>query len=148
MFCLSAANWWERSPNSSNSTNFCKVNSNGNANNNNASNTNGLAPFGYICFGRRSSESEIKAMKNEKIQGNNNRGESRNCAVVCTSEETAAAGAPHTAPTINNVISFDKILQAGIACAGDAVESINADVRSKRAAMGGKPVPGTAGRRI
>lgn len=49
MFCLSAANWWERSPNSSNSTNFCKVNSNGNANNNNASNTNGLAPFGYIC---------------------------------------------------------------------------------------------------
>ena len=116
MFCLSAANWWERSPNSSNSTNFCKVNSNGNANNNNASNTNGLAPFGYICFGRRSSGSEIKAMKNQKIQENNNRGESQNCAVVCTSEKTAAAGAPHTAPTINNVISFDKILQSGIAC--------------------------------
>ena len=116
MFCLSAAYWWERSPFSSLSALFCLVDSNGNANNNNASNTNGLAPFGYICFGRRSSESEIKAMKNEKIQENNNRGESRNCAVVCTSEETAAAGAPHTAPTINDVISFDKILQAGIAC--------------------------------
>lgn len=37
------ANWWrERSPNGSNSNNFCNVNSNGNANNNN---TNG------VCFG-------------------------------------------------------------------------------------------------
>lgn len=40
------ANWWrERSPNGSNSNNFCNVNSNGNANNNNANNTNG------VCFG-------------------------------------------------------------------------------------------------
>ena len=31
--------WWERSPNGSNSNNFCNVNSNGNANNNNANNT-------------------------------------------------------------------------------------------------------------
>ena len=37
-------NWWERSPNGSNTTNFCNVNNNGNANNNNASNANGLAP--------------------------------------------------------------------------------------------------------
>jgi len=42
----SANNWWERSPNGSNSTNFCNVNSNGNANNNNASNSNGVA-FGF-----------------------------------------------------------------------------------------------------
>lgn len=40
---LSANNWWERSPNGSNSTNFCIVNSNGNANNNNASNSNGVS---------------------------------------------------------------------------------------------------------
>lgn len=46
----SANNWWERSPNSGNSNNFCNVNSNGNANNNNASNGNGLAPFG--CFNK------------------------------------------------------------------------------------------------
>ena len=44
----SANNWWECSPNSGNSNNFCNVNNNGNANNNNASNTNGLSPFGCI----------------------------------------------------------------------------------------------------
>lgn len=42
----SANNWWERSPNSGNSNNFCNVNSNGNANNNNANNSNGVA-FGF-----------------------------------------------------------------------------------------------------
>ena len=42
------ANWWERSPHSSSSTYFCRVGSNGNANNNIASNANGLAPFGCI----------------------------------------------------------------------------------------------------
>ena len=42
----SAGTWWERSPNGSNSTNFCNVNSNGNANYNNASNANGVA-FGF-----------------------------------------------------------------------------------------------------
>ena len=44
--CPAASNWWERSPNGSNSTNFCLVGSNGNANNNNASNSNGVA-FGF-----------------------------------------------------------------------------------------------------
>jgi hypothetical protein len=39
-----AYNWWERSPNYNNATNFCNVNSNGNANNNNASNAYGVAP--------------------------------------------------------------------------------------------------------
>ena len=38
---LIATNWWERSPNASNTTNFMNVNTNGNAgNNNNASNAN------------------------------------------------------------------------------------------------------------
>ena len=40
-------NWWERSPNGSNSSNFCNVN-NGSPNNNNATNANGVAPFGCI----------------------------------------------------------------------------------------------------
>ena len=45
MHCLKYnANWWELSPYVSNSTNFCNVNSGGSANNNNASNTNGVAP--------------------------------------------------------------------------------------------------------
>lgn len=37
--------WWERSPHGSDSSNFCGVNSNGNASNSNAHNTNG------VCFG-------------------------------------------------------------------------------------------------
>ncbi|MBQ1758349.1 MAG: hypothetical protein IIZ94_01570 [Prevotella sp.] len=41
----SANNWWERSPNISNSTNFNAVNAYGNINNNNnASNVNGVVP--------------------------------------------------------------------------------------------------------
>lgn len=39
-----AANWWERSPNSGNSNNFCNVNTSGSANNNNANWSNGVAP--------------------------------------------------------------------------------------------------------
>ena len=45
-----ANNWWLRSPNVGNSTNFCNVNNTGNANNNNASNTNGLVPGFYGCL--------------------------------------------------------------------------------------------------
>ena len=49
----SSANWWwECSPNSGNSKNFCNVNNDGSANNNNASNNNGLAVFGYIIHTR------------------------------------------------------------------------------------------------
>ena len=76
-----AANWWERSPNASNSTNFCLVNSNGNANNNNASNANGVA-FGFctarsdaVTAGRRRSstyaEGELipgKSQNNPPVQ--------------------------------------------------------------------------------
>lgn len=43
-FPLTAANVWCRSVNSSNSNNFCLVNSDGSANNNNANNSWALAP--------------------------------------------------------------------------------------------------------
>lgn len=43
-----ANNWWERSPYYNTSTDFCRVNSAGNASNHSASNTYGLAPFGCI----------------------------------------------------------------------------------------------------
>ena len=46
--CGSANNWWERSPNGSNSTFFCRVNSNGNADYTGASGARGVA-FGF-CF--------------------------------------------------------------------------------------------------
>ncbi|MBQ8000029.1 MAG: hypothetical protein IJ298_02280 [Ruminococcus sp.] len=39
-----STNWWLRSPNVGNSTNFWNVNNNGNCNNNNASNSNGVCP--------------------------------------------------------------------------------------------------------
>lgn len=47
----SADNWWLRSPNLGNSTNFWYVLDSGDVNNNNASNTNGVS-FGFcnaIC---------------------------------------------------------------------------------------------------
>ena len=44
----SASNWWECSPRSGNSGNFCNVNSYGGASNNGANNNYGLAPFGCI----------------------------------------------------------------------------------------------------
>lgn len=44
----SATSWWERSPDGSNSTNFCNLNSNGNAGHGGASLTRGVA-FGF-CF--------------------------------------------------------------------------------------------------
>lgn len=47
----SAANWWTRSPNTGNSTNFYYVNSSGSNNNNNASNSYGVV-LG-LCDDRR-----------------------------------------------------------------------------------------------
>lgn len=41
---MTTANVWCRSVNSGNTTNFCNVNTNGNANNNNAYNSYGVAP--------------------------------------------------------------------------------------------------------
>ncbi len=46
-----AANWWERSPNTGNSTNFCNVTTAGAVNNNNASNANGIA-LGFCACAR------------------------------------------------------------------------------------------------
>lgn len=43
-----AVYYWERSPRSSSSTGFCKVDSDGSASGNNASNARGVAPFGCI----------------------------------------------------------------------------------------------------
>ena len=44
---MAAANVWCRSVNSSNSNNFCLVNTDGSANNNNANNSFGVAPGFY-----------------------------------------------------------------------------------------------------
>ena len=44
----SANNWWERSPNSGNSNNFCNVTNSGTADYWIAHSTYGLAPFGCI----------------------------------------------------------------------------------------------------
>ena len=44
----SANNWWERSPSSGGTYNFCAVNSDGTASRNNASFGSGLSPFGCI----------------------------------------------------------------------------------------------------
>lgn len=52
LYSVSAVNWWLRSPNSSNSTNFVNVNNDGTVNNNNASYSNGVAPGFYIDTGQ------------------------------------------------------------------------------------------------
>lgn len=53
--CVSAkpaVGWWCRSPNASNSNNFCNVNTDGSANNNNANNSLGVAPdFAHSLYG-------------------------------------------------------------------------------------------------
>ena len=46
-----ATNWWLRSPNASNSTNFYNVNNNGNSNNNNANNERGVC-FDFLRYGQ------------------------------------------------------------------------------------------------
>jgi hypothetical protein len=43
-FLKVAVNYWEASPNASNTNNFCNVNIDGTANNNNANNDLGIAP--------------------------------------------------------------------------------------------------------
>lgn len=51
----SACNWWLRSVNASNTTNFRNVNTSGSSNNNNAYNSNGFAPGFKNRFGARTS---------------------------------------------------------------------------------------------
>lgn len=46
---VSANYWWERSPRSGYTNNFCNVNNNGTAGNNNASNSDGVS-FGLCNF--------------------------------------------------------------------------------------------------
>lgn len=59
-----ASNWWERSPNGSNSAGFCIVDSNGNANNN-ASNSNGVS-FGLRNNKDRQSSPRVKSVSLRK----------------------------------------------------------------------------------
>ena len=47
---MTAANWWLRSVNASNSNNFCLVNTDGSANNNNANNSYGVAPGFHVSL--------------------------------------------------------------------------------------------------
>ena len=47
LFCRLASNWWLRSPNATNTSNFVNVNTDGSVNNNSAANANGVA-FG-LC---------------------------------------------------------------------------------------------------
>lgn len=51
-----ANNYWLRSPNLGNTSNFWNVNANGGLNNNNANNVNGLVPgfsFAAVTYGRK-----------------------------------------------------------------------------------------------
>ena len=61
---INRSNWWLFPANSGNSTNFCYVNSNGNANNNNASNTNLRVPVGFQGLASQSkrASAEIRAV--------------------------------------------------------------------------------------
>lgn len=60
-----ASNWWERSPNGSNSTNFCNVNSDGNANYYYASDSFGVS-FGLRNNKDRQSSSRVKSVSLRK----------------------------------------------------------------------------------
>lgn len=64
---MTAANAWCRSVNSSNSNNFCLVNTDGSANNNNANNSYGVAPrilhalkMGWVKCSNRTGEPDPK----------------------------------------------------------------------------------------
>lgn len=59
-----ANNWWLRSPNTSNTTNFSNVNLEGNHNNNNASNTNGVA-FGFCR--RQQRQLDCRFQRSDKV---------------------------------------------------------------------------------
>ncbi len=118
----SANNWWERSPNSGNSNNFCNVNSDGSANNNNASNTNLLAPCGYPSQGQGSSVSEttVGSRADEREAGCRD----LEGAVPRTSAAAptgACAGGTQGAPgadpmRFEEVFGFDNLLEAAHAC--------------------------------
>ena len=115
----SANNWWERSPHSSNSNNFCAVNTDGTANNNNAGNTNGLAPFGCASQATPgpSSESESGGGIEREMQGDATSGgrapNTRRHAVEARTHRLSQDG--QTA-RFEDVFSYEHLYEAGVAC--------------------------------
>ena len=112
----SAYAWWERSPNSGNSNNFCNVNSDGTANWNNANNTNGLAPFGYISLAERGSESEATGgilceMQGAATAARDGRNQGRHGTGAGT---RGLSGRPTI--SFEDVFSFEHLYEAGEAC--------------------------------
>lgn len=111
--------WWERSPNSSNSTKFCMVNNDGSANNNNASNGNGLSPFGSTSTAERGSGSEATGGIHHEMQG-------AATTAACGRNTTRHAGEAGTRRLhsgglvrFEEVFSFENLYEAGVAsCAG------------------------------
>lgn len=113
----SANNWWERSPNSGNSNNFCNVNSDGTANNWNASNSNGLAPFGSTSATRDGSASDVKgSIRYTEMQGadtvaGDGLKTSRHAGEACT--HRLEKGGPIR---FGEVFTFGHLYEAGQAC--------------------------------
>ena len=115
----SANNWWERSPNSGNSNNFCNVTNSGNADWNNANNSNGLAPFGSTSSARDGSESEVKgSIRYTEMQGavtatGDGRNKRRHAGEAWTQRLTKG-GQPIA--RFDEVFSFEHLYEAGAAC--------------------------------
>ena len=108
--------WWERSPNSGNSNNFCAVNSSGSANNN-ATSANGLAPLGSASRAECCSVSEATGgIRNIEMQG----------AATATREgrnqgrHVGGAGTHRLSPggpiRFDEVFSYAHLYEAGQAC--------------------------------
>ena len=64
---VQANNWWERSPNTSNSTNFMNVNINGNPNNNNNANNTNAAALGFPILQVRMNKPEELIIEKETM---------------------------------------------------------------------------------
>ena len=110
--------WWERSPNSGNSNNFCAVNTSGSANNNNASNTNGLSPLGSIPSAECGSESEATGGILNEMQGavtaaREGRNQRRHAGEAGT-RRLAKGG--QTVIGFEEVFTFGHLYEAGQAC--------------------------------
>ena len=109
--------WWERSPNSGNSNNFCAVNSDGSANANNASNSNGLAPFGSVPTAECGSESEATGgirdieMQEAATAAPRGRNQSRHAGEAGT-HRLSQDGLVR----FGEVFTFEHLYEAGIAC--------------------------------
>lgn len=115
----SAYNWWERSPNSGNSNNFCNVTSSGSADWNNANNSNGLAPFGSTSAAKDGSESEVKGrIRSTEMQGavtvaSEGQNKCRHATEAWTSG-LKKGGSPVIG--FDEVFTFGNLYEAGQAC--------------------------------